>query len=200
MRLRKFILHENVPDIQVDESHFYTEPDVIDEPEHFHGETPQVTPTPAAFSSDTEESDHENPRNIIIHLELGITSSPTIDYSVHTTTSTQESPDNPVLNLPPEISHAPQTELQPYPVEDDNQDASHREVIHPEVSPTSCDVQPEAPEPVADVPAPSEPIFRALWCRYNLRRNPTPCNYQDYLLLEPSNKPALAKFMINKTA
>ena len=51
MRLRKFIKHKNVPALQVDESQFYTDPDVIDKPVIFHDETPQLTPTPTTRSS-----------------------------------------------------------------------------------------------------------------------------------------------------
>ena len=64
-RLRKFIPYENFPDIQVEKSHFYTDPNVIDELE-----APQSTTTSAAVSSDTGESDHGN-------LEGNFQSSPT---------------------------------------------------------------------------------------------------------------------------
>ena len=50
----------NIPDSQVDESLFYTDPEAIDEPELFATEAPYVTETLAAVSSDTEESDYEN--------------------------------------------------------------------------------------------------------------------------------------------
>ena len=53
MRLHKFIPYENVPDNQVDESQFYTAPNVIDELELFATEAPQLTKTPTAVSSDT---------------------------------------------------------------------------------------------------------------------------------------------------
>ena len=92
MRLRKFIPHERLPDIQVD---------MNDEPDFFQDETPQLKPTTVAVSSDTEESDHENPQEIIIHLEPRTKLSPAIENSVHTTLSPPESQHDPVLNFPP---------------------------------------------------------------------------------------------------
>ena len=150
MRLRKFIPLENVPDAQVNESHFYTDPNLFDEPEFFHDETPQVTSATVAFSSDPAESDHETPREIII-LEPEITKTPAIDNCAHTTTSPQESQQDPVVNLPPEISNGLQPELRTSPDEEENHDASTPEVTQTEVTPISDDVQREAPEQLIDL-------------------------------------------------
>ena len=61
-------------------------------------------------------------------------------------------------------------------------------------------VKPPAKEPVIDSPTPPKPITKAPRSNYNPRFTPAPRIYQDYLLLEVSNKPALANFMMNKTA
>ena len=98
MRFPKFFPHENLPDIQVDESHFCTDSDVIDEPQLFQGVKSRVTTTLEDISSDTEESDHKNPHEIIIHLEPERLQSLTFDNSAHTTTLPQESQHDPAFH------------------------------------------------------------------------------------------------------
>ena len=158
MRLRKFNPHEKVSDFQVDESQFFNDSAVIDEPELFSNETPLVTPTAEAVSSEPEESDHKNSEEIIIHLEPEITQSPKNDNFVHTTPSTQESQHHPAMNLPHNISDGPQPELQPCPAEEENRDTSTSEVTLSELSPISCDVQPEATQQLIEPPQTPEPI------------------------------------------
>ena len=91
MRLRNFNPHMNVRDIQTYESQFYTKPDVIDEPEHFQDQTPQLTLTSGAVSSDTEVSDPENPQEIVIPGEQAIAQLPATDDSAHTASSSHDS-------------------------------------------------------------------------------------------------------------
>ena len=64
-----YALHENVPNIWVDESEFYTDPDVIYEPELFNDEIPQWEAQPAVVTSNSEDSDTENPQEILLPLE-----------------------------------------------------------------------------------------------------------------------------------
>ena len=86
--LRNFIPHESISDIQVDESQLHTDPDVIDEPEIFHEETSQLTPTPAAVSFETEDSEKENPhihrkKENLSHQGYHSHQQPTILYTRH---------------------------------------------------------------------------------------------------------------------
>ena len=67
---------KNVPDTEVTESQFFNDPDVIDEAKLLNKETPHRTPT--VVSSNTEESDHENPQEIIMHFKPERIPSPAI--------------------------------------------------------------------------------------------------------------------------
>ena len=106
----------------------------------FHDETPQVTSTTVAFSSDPAKFEHENPQQIIINPEPEITKPPDFDNCAHTTTLPQESQHDPVVNLPPETSDGLQPDLRPSPDEEENLDASTPEVNQTEARPISCDV------------------------------------------------------------
>ena len=197
MRLCIFIPHENVPDIPVDESQFYTDSDVIDELELFGTE---ATTQPAAVSFGTDESDHDNQQESFIPLQPETPAPTANEEVVHTKPPPQKSHHEPVVTLPEEISHGPQSELQPSPAEEENQDTPILKVTQPKSNPFSFDVETETPAPVIDPPTPAETITTAPCSRYNLRHNPAPRIYQDNLMLELSNKLALAKFMMKKTA
>ena len=88
----------------MDEANYYNDPKVSEEPELFHYKTPQLRPTPAAVSTDTEDSDHENSQDIIIALEPETPQSPATVNSVRTAPSSHESPHNSFVDVPPEIS------------------------------------------------------------------------------------------------
>ena len=103
MRFRTFNLHESVPAIQMEEPEFYTNRDVIDESELLHDETLQLILTPAAASSDNEDSDYQNPPELKIPFEPEVLQSHAADTFVHTAPPTQEPPHDLVI-FPPRAS------------------------------------------------------------------------------------------------
>ena len=69
MRLRKFIPHDKIPDIETNENNYYTDPDAIDESDLFDKKIPIKSPTDTqdVNTSDTDFED-ENPQEIVVDL------------------------------------------------------------------------------------------------------------------------------------
>ena len=67
-------------------------------------------------------------------------------------------------------------------------------------NPINIPPQPASPPPTDSEKheAPEPEIFRTHTTRYNIRENLQPRIYQDYIMLELSNKPALTKFLLGK--
>ena len=198
MRLRRFVQHESVPDNRVDEHQYYQDPDTIDEPDLFSTHTPASTPSQDQQSE--EELDHEtqNTQKNVIQLQ-------------------------PAAGMPPSLIDPEITMPRPYTAPFENPlslqeyeavATSHDDVTSPEVdsqhlerethtvslNPINVTPQPASPPPTgkSNHAAPEQVLARTHTTRYNLLEIPQHRIYQDYFIMEQSNKPALAKILLGK--
>ena len=175
MRFRKFTPHDNIPDTDVNENNYYTNPDAIDGSDLFDKKIPIESPTDTQVvnTSDTD-FEYENPPEIVVDLL------PEVPEPQNDPVETPQEPER-TLKQPPEITHnQPDTTLQPEvitntPIEQSPQDSN-----------TNHEIRKDTQPPVQT---------RAATSKYNLRQNPQPGTYQDNLLFELSKNPALARFL-----
>ena len=166
MRLRPFTPNAPIPDIEEDSNRLFADPDAADDQALFNDHMPQhLYAEPAPETIDQDEIDNEH--GIIYYEHVRKSNDQTLlqPISESPPETCEQPPDNSVVNY--DTNNESDTELSESVTE-------HSTTIHNEHNHTTS---------------------RNNATRYNLRTEPQPKTYQDFLVNELRVKPALLKFM-----
>ena len=99
MRLRRFIPHENVPDIQVDQQQFYQDPDTIDKPDLLSTHIPTNTLCQDQQLGEERDNKTENPQKTVIQLQAEANVPPLLIEQEVTMPATHSAPSTNPLSI-----------------------------------------------------------------------------------------------------
>ena len=194
MRLRRFILHEIVLDIQVDEHQFYQHLDTINECALFSSHNHTVSGSKIRKENPSPDGKPSRTRDKATTGSLRTTLLPKPETTIPTPHMTR-------FEIPPILQ-------EDAPVATPHDDLSSPKYDSPKLE---CEKHPVSHKPVNVPPQPaSTPLHdkgdhesqeqgHALThsTRYKLRENPKARICQDKLMLELSNQPTIAKFLLS---
>ena len=169
MRLRPFIPNAPIPDIEEDPNLFFADPEAFDDQDMFNDHLPQTIHFEQTPALPLPEE---------IDTEHGII------YYDYAQRSSDRSQTQPITENPPQIFVPPTDDsVVSARVDDEYQDEPDQSATHEHELPNNND---EAPV-----------TSRNNTTRYNLRPQPAPKTYRDFLVHELQVKPVLQKFLQN---